>query len=206
VLTGHSSAADRRAAECGYLNSQQLTERERAHWTFFRSWSKSRRMWLPKFTVAYWTGTCSLDILPQLIEEPQNVVTLIHSSLLNGNVDILPQLTEKPQNVVTLINSSLLNGNVLTGHSSAADRRAAEYGYLNSQQLTERELAHWTFFRSWPQSRRMWLPKFTAAYWTGTCLQDVSPQLAEEQQNCIILIKSSLLNGNMLAGRTSRLA
>jgi hypothetical protein len=51
-------------------------------------------------------------------------------------------------NVVTMFHSSLLNGNVLTEHSSAAGRRAAECGYLNSQQLTERERAHWTFFRS----------------------------------------------------------
>ena len=63
-------------------------------------------------------------------------------------MDVLPQLTEEPQNVVTLIHGSLLSGNVLTGHSSAADRRTAECGYLNSQQLTEREHADWTFFRS----------------------------------------------------------
>jgi len=47
--------------------------------------------------------------------------------------------------MVTLIHSSLLSGNVLTGNSSAADRRAAECGYLNSLQLTERERAHWTY-------------------------------------------------------------
>jgi len=58
------------------------------------------------------------------------------------------QLTEEPQNVVTLIYSSLLNENMLTGHSYAADRRAAECGYLNLQQLTEREHAHWTFLCS----------------------------------------------------------
>jgi hypothetical protein len=48
-------------------------------------------------------------------------------------------------NVVTMFHSSLLNGNVLTGHSCVADGRAAEWGYFNSQQLTERERAHWTF-------------------------------------------------------------
>ena len=51
-------------------------------------------------------------------------------------------------NVVTMFHSSLLNGNMFTGHSSAVDRRAPECGYLNSQQLTEREHVHWTFFRS----------------------------------------------------------
>ena len=44
-------------------------------------------------------------------------------------------------NVVTMFHSSLLNGNTLTGHSSAAERRATECGYLSLQQLTEREKA-----------------------------------------------------------------
>ena len=40
-------------------------------------------------------------------------------------MDILPQLTEEPQNPMTLIHSSLLNGNRLSGLSYAADWIAA---------------------------------------------------------------------------------
>ena len=37
MLIGHSSAAERRAAECSYFNLRQLTRREHAHWTFLYS-------------------------------------------------------------------------------------------------------------------------------------------------------------------------
>jgi hypothetical protein len=71
--------------------------------------------------------------------------------------------------VITLMHSSLLNGNMLTERSSAADWRTAESGHFNSQQLTERERSHWTFFRSWLKKR-----------------------------NPVTLIHSSLLNWNVL--------
>jgi len=42
-------------------------------------------------------------------------------------LDILPQLSEEPQNVVTLIYGSLLDGNMLTGHSYTADWRISQF-------------------------------------------------------------------------------